>query len=329
MRDHGGNLDMAIARFGGDDWIDLSTGINRRPYPLPALPSSVWMALPTASEKAQLIATVQRAWNVTQSTRAVALAGAQAAIQLVPLMHPIGQARVLGPTYNEHAACLRAWGWAVAECPDLIALEGADLAVVVNPNNPDGQRWQPEELLALSQKVGLLVVDESFADATPALSLLPHLLTERLLVLRSFGKFYGLAGLRLGFAFGMSSVIDRLAEMAGPWPVSGAALHVGAIALGDVDWTEDMRLQLAKDAARCDALAASAGWALQGGTHLFRLYRTQDAASAQDLLARHRIWSRIFPWSQHWVRLGLPGPEVEWLRLEAALQDRPLSRQGQ
>jgi cobalamin biosynthetic protein CobC len=322
MRDHGGNLDMAMARYGAGDWIDLSTGINRRPYTLPLLPASVWTCLPTRTEQARLIAAAQTAWSVAPSTKAVALAGAQAAIQMVPLLRKSAQARVLAPTYNEHAASLRAQGWAVTDCPVLAALEGADLAVVVNPNNPDGKRFAPNVLRELATKVGFLVVDESFADATPNLSLLPHVLPENLLVLRSFGKFYGLAGLRLGFAFGATAVIDPMIEMAGPWPVSGAALHIGALALADVEWATAMRTQLAQDALRCDALAVRAGWTLQGGTDLFRLYHTPDAKVAQDQLANQHIWSRIFPWSQNLIRLGLPGAEAEWLRLEAALSDR-------
>ncbi|MDP2081159.1 MAG: threonine-phosphate decarboxylase CobD [Pseudotabrizicola sp.] len=328
MRDHGGNLDMAMARHGGEGWIDLSTGINRRPYALPCLPHSAWASLPTKTEQERLIVTAQRAWHVAPATKAVALAGAQAAIQLVPLLRKSGQARVLTPTYNEHAASLKARGWKVTESADLAALEGADLAVLVNPNNPDGRTWLPNSLLGLAAKVGFLVVDESFADATPALSLLPHALPENVLVLRSFGKFYGLAGLRLGFAFGAEPTIARLAEMAGPWPVSGSGLHIGAVALDDAHWAETMRAQLAEDATRCDALAAHAGWTLQGGTSLFRLYHTPDAKAAQDHLASHRIWSRIFPWSFNWIRLGLPGAEAEWLRLEAAMKDQPSPRAG-
>lgn len=320
MRDHGGNLDAAIAHHGGENWIDLSTGINRRPYPLPLIPDAAWASLPTRTAKMHLTDVARTAWHVSPHTKSLSLAGAQAAIQLVPLLRPAGQAVILTPTYNEHAACLATHGWHLAEAASLAALSGADLAVVVNPNNPDGRRFSPESLLSLAKTVGFLVVDESFADATPDLSLLPHELPSNVLVLRSFGKFYGLAGVRLGFAFGTAAIIDRLEALSGPWPVPGPALHIGAVALADMTWAGAMRSQLALDAARADALAAAAGWSLIGGTALFRLYDTADAIAAQTHLARHQIWSRVFPYSRSWLRLGLPGPEDEWHRLALALR---------
>lgn len=320
MRDHGGNLDQAMARHGAGDWIDLSTGINRRPWPLPDLPADLWRNLPTKTLQTDLLRQARAAWGVAHTAEGVSLAGAQSAIQLVPRLRPAGTAAVLTPTYNEHAACLAQEGWHIRPGRRLDDLRGADLAVVVNPNNPDGQSFAPEELLDLSREVGLLVVDESFGDVTPALSLLPHAGGPGLLVLRSFGKFYGLAGLRLGFAFGAAAEIAALAQGAGPWPVSGPALGIGIRALADHGWATAMRRQLAADAARADTLAITAGWRLAGGCALFRLYDTGDAAAAQDRLARHHIWSRIFPWSDTFLRLGLPGPEPEWQRLQEALQ---------
>lgn len=319
MRDHGGNLDQAMACYGAGDWIDLSTGINRRPWPVPALSAGAWRNLPTKAAQAALVAQAAACWGAADGAAGVALGGAQMAIQLVPRLRPKGRAAVLGPTYNEHAACLSAEGWQVGTVPDLAELVGADLAIVVNPNNPDGRRCELETLLALVGRVGLLVVDESFGDVTPDLSLLPHAGREGLLVLRSFGKFYGLAGVRLGFAFGTEADIAALSRMSGPWPVSGPAIEIGTQALADAAWATAMRAQLAADAARADALAQRMGWQRVGGSDLFRLYEAGSAKAAQDRLALHKIWSRIFPWSDRLLRLGLPGPEPEWQRLEAAL----------
>lgn len=321
-RDHGGNLDAAIRAWGGAaaDWIDLSTGINRVPWPLPALDDADWRNLPTRAAIASLHEAARAAWGVSGAI--LATSGAQGAIQMVPRLGPPGRARVLSPTYNEHAAALRAAGWQVEDVPGLAALAGADLAVVVNPNNPDGRRFAPADLLALAGQVGRLVVDESFADPQPAWSLAGQTGREGLLVLRSFGKFYGLAGLRLGFVLGSRPDIAALADMAGPWPVSGPAIAIGRAALADRAWAEATTARLTAEAARLDALAEGAGWKPLGGCELFRLYDTPDARAAQDRLARARIWSRIFPWSGRWLRLGLPGGDAEWARLAAALAAR-------
>jgi cobalamin biosynthetic protein CobC len=320
MRDHGGDLDRAQAEFGGNDWIDLSTGINRVPFPVPDLPPDAWTALPTARNIARLEAAARDAFRT--SAAVVALAGAQAAIQLVPRLAPPGRAAVLAPSYNEHAAALAAQGWAVQAAPDLAAMEGADLAVVVNPNNPDGRRWAPEVLAGLAGRVGRLVVDESFADADPGLSLAPALGShgERVVILRSFGKFFGLAGLRLGFALAGPETARRLRALAGPWAVGGPAIAIGTSAYADTGWQAETTARLHADSARLQALLAEAGWRTIGATALFVTVETGEARTAQARLARAGIWSRVFPYSPGWLRLGLPGSPKEWDRLSRALQ---------
>ena len=333
IRDHGGDLDRARAAYGGapGEWIDLSTGINRLPYPMPALGPADLCALPQRAALDDLIAAARDAYETRAAI--LPLAGAQAAIQLVPALvreRVAGavDARVVTPTYNEHAGALTGAGIAVRAVAGLDDLVGADVAVVVNPNNPDGREYPPAELIALAKNVGLLVIDESFADATPGLSLAPHLGEsgpENILVLRSFGKFYGLAGLRLGFVLGASALIARLESMAGPWAVSGPAIAAGRIALRDAPWRARSIARLTEDCARLDALAIARGWDLVGGTALFRTYTIPGgAASAQDALARHHIWSRVFPYSADWLRLGLPGDEAEWRRVGEALQTRTI-----
>jgi cobalamin biosynthetic protein CobC len=319
MREHGGNLDVAIERFGGrvDDWIDLSTGINRVPYPARDVDVRHWQALPSRSDIEALHQAARQAYATDAPI--VAIGGAQAAIQLLPQLASRGRARILGPTYNEYAAVLSAAGWDVTEVTELEALAGADLAILVNPNNPDGRRNDPSELLALLPRVRRLVIDESFADAVPGVSLAPEAGRAGLLILRSFGKFYGLAGLRLGFAIGSEPDIAMLAAMVGPWPVSGAAIAIGRRALRDRDWAEATSARLAQDSFRLDREVAVQGWQLIGGTPLFRLYETGDALAAQEKLARGKIWSRVFAQQPGWLRLGLPGDDAEWSRLAAVL----------
>ena len=330
-RDHGGNLDAAMARYGGGrvDWLDLSTGINPEPYPLPALSHDCWAALPRRADMARLTAAARAVYDT--EAEVVATNGAQGAIQALPWLRAPGHAAVLAPTYNEHAAALRMAGWQVSEVATLDETAGADLAVVVNPNNPDGRRSAPERLLDLSRRVGMLVVDESFADPEPALSLAPLVggAPDTIVVLRSFGKFYGLAGLRLGFALARGELAERLARQAGPWPVSGPAIEIAIRAFEDRRWQSETCAALSEGAARLDALASAAGLRTVGGTTLFRTYAAPDAAAVQDSLARARIWTRIFPYSRGWIRLGLP-PAAGWTQLEAAFAGLtlPLSAQA-
>lgn len=319
MREHGGNLDLAQQRFGGraEDWIDLSTGINRLPYPVGEISGRAWSALPSRAEIDALHQAAQHAYRTDAPI--AAMGGAQAAIQLLPQLAPPGRARILGPTYNEYAGVLSTAGWDVREVADTDALAGADLAIVVNPNNPDGRRHTPKDALALLPRVGRLVIDESFADAVPQLSLAPEADRPGLLILRSFGKFYGLAGLRLGFAIGNAADIGKLAALSGPWPISGAAIAIGSRALRDDTWAEATSARLARDCVLLDEMAQALGWPLVGGTPLFRLYETPDAVDAQEKLARSHIWSRVFAQKPTWLRLGLPGSEAEWARLAEVL----------
>lgn len=322
-RDHGGNLDAAMARFGGApaDWLDLSTGINPNPYPVPQITPEAWAVLPRKSAMASLIEAARSAYGTPAGI--VPMNGAQGAIQAVPWLRAPGRAAVISPTYNEHAGALCSGGWQVSAVSSAQKAHGADVAVVVNPNNPDGRRMMPEALVALAGQVGLLVVDESFADPEPDLSLAPRLgeALPNVVVLRSFGKFYGLAGLRLGFALAHGPLAARFGELAGPWPVSGPAIEIARTALADRDWQAATCRLLTQGAARLDGLAEAAGWQLIGGSPLFRTYATPDAQAAQDGLAQEHIWTRIFPYSTQWLRIGLP-PENRWAQLERAMRIR-------
>lgn len=306
-RDHGGGIDAAAARFGGSraDWLDLSTGINPMPYPIPALPADAWTALPDRAAADALENAARTAWGVPAGAAVLAAPGASALIARIPTLAAAGRVTIPGPTYNEHAAAFAAQGWTVAQSGV------ADAAVVVHPNNPDGRVWRADEL----PDAPLKVIDESFCDVTPDASLVALADRPGVIVLKSFGKFWGLAGLRLGFAIGDPVLLVRLADALGPWPVSGPALAIGAAALRDTGWADTTRARLAADAARLDGIMTAAGARVQAGTTLFRLYDTDDARGWQDRLAARRVWSRVFPYSDRWLRLGLPGPEG-WARLD-------------
>ena len=323
MREHGGDLDRAIAQYGGvrQEWLDLSTGINPHAYHVGQLADDIWSSLPDNA----LFEAAERAAQMAYQTtaRCLPLSGAQQAIQLYPTVIAQGakQVHILSPTYNEHEAKLQKHGWHITACRTIEALRGADCAVIVHPNNPDGAVTSPHDLLALANEVGTLIVDESFCDPHPDLSLLPYLGSQEtnIIILRSFGKFYGLAGMRLGFVCGTSALVPRISDAAGKWNVSGPALALGAKALADHEWRLAMIDKLAQEAAHLDEIIGAAGFGLVGGTTLFRLYQTDDARALQVRLAKHHIWSRIFSYNPNWIRLGLPN-EAGWARLQSALK---------
>lgn len=312
-RDHGGGVDAAAARWGGprEAWIDLSTGINPVPYPLPALPEACWASLPDRAAQTALDKAARAFWNVPDDAAILAAPGASSLIAKIPALAAPGRVHIPGPTYNEHAAAFRAHGWEVDGAQAAPASPQA--RVIVHPNNPTGGWYSSDDLGA-----PLTVIDESFADVAPDRSLTGHAGEPGVLVLKSFGKFWGLAGLRLGFAIGPGPLIARLSEALGPWPVSGPALAIGTAALDDWQWSAETRTRLNEDAARLDALMSRAGAQVAGGTALFRLYRVADAQAWQAQLARAQIWSRTFPYASDWLRLGLPAPH-QWARVEAAL----------
>lgn len=308
-RDHGGNLTAAIQRYGGKrgDWIDLSTGINPAPYPLPDFTMEDWTALPDIAAFDALQNAARQFWNVPDGAAILPAPGASALIAQLPGLAAPRWVKIETPTYNEHAAAFSHHGWVIAQS------EPAEARVAVHPNNPDGRLWRVEELTS-----PLTIIDESFCDVCPEQSHIDLATRPGVVVLKSFGKFWGLAGLRLGFAIGDPALIQQLAHLQGPWAVSGPALRTGIQALGDPQWASDTRQALARDAKRLDQLAAARGARLVGGCDLFRLYDVSDAAAWQDRLAHAHIWSRIFPYSKTFLRLGLP-PENGWERLEAAL----------
>ncbi len=317
-RDHGGGLDDAIALYGGNrgDWIDLSTGINPRAYPLPEIPSLAFTALPDRRAAERLEAAARDFWMVPDEAAVLAAPGASSLIVNLPRLVRPGRVRIVERTYNEHEAAFRAAGWQVIRT----APEGgsrADARVVVHPNNPTGQMWSGED-----EQPGrpLMVIDESFCDVALGNSHVRSLATRPgVVILKGLGKFWGLAGVRLGFAIGDPALIAKLRDMLGPWPVSGVAQHIGAVALEDMRWANQMRQIMHVDVARMDALLEARGAEVIGGTALFRLYKVDDAAAWQEKLAKGRVWSRVFPYEPTWLRLGLP-PQTGWDQLEAALK---------
>jgi cobalamin biosynthetic protein CobC len=335
LRYHGGNINAARRLFpdAPQPWIDLSTGINPVPYPVDAIAPSAWTRLPAPAELAALEDAARIAYGAAPSAGIVAAPGTQALIQWLPRVFPARRVGVLGFTYREHETCWRAAGADVAAVAGLSALAGFDVGVVVNPNNPDGRVFDAEELAEvagiLAGRGGRLIVDEAFMDVLgPRSSLVPRLPVAGAVVLRSFGKAYGLAGLRLGFAVASAEDALRLREAIGPWAVSGPAIEIGRRALADDRWLTETAGRLDGEAHRLDRLLRSAGFDVVGGTPLFRLAEQNGAAAWFEQLCRAGILTRPFAAKSNWLRFGIPHAPEAWGRLEAALRCGPGLRVG-
>ncbi len=320
---HGGDLGAARKLFPGapEPFIDLSTGINPFPYPLPPLDPAVFARLPEPGALERLADMAAAAYGAPSPQHVVVAPGVQILLPLVAALARPGRAVVHGPTYAEHARAARLAGHELNdELGDDSA--GAALVVVVNPNNPTGRLLRPTALRELADEIapGLLVVDEAFMDVGPAdASLAGEVARSNLVVLRSFGKFFGLAGVRLGFALAPPDLAARLRAALGPWAVSGPALAIGTAALADASWIAQARAQLAEAAERLDRVLAAAGLDPVGGTSLFRLVGSAAAAALFDHLGRAGVFVRRFPEQPHWLRFGLPANETVWQRLTGAL----------
>jgi len=326
VSDHGGSLAAARKLFPAapEPWIDLSTGINPHSYPLFELPQTALTRLPEPARITALAATAARAYGARSAESVVAAPGTQILLPLVARLVRRGRAAVLSPTYAEHARSAARAGHDVVETDRFEALADADLAIIVNPNNPDGRIIQRSKLLdlaaALSRKGGLLVVDEAFADVGPREeSLAGDAGGDGIVVLRSFGKFFGLAGLRLGFAVTSPAIARRLEGELGPWAVSGVALEYGLKALADRGWQLATRLRLGEEAQRLDALLARHGLPVKGGTSLFRFVEHREAAAIFNRLGEKGILVRRFERLPEHLRFGLPAGETETARLDQAL----------
>ncbi|HUT49700.1 MAG TPA: threonine-phosphate decarboxylase CobD [Alphaproteobacteria bacterium] len=327
---HGGDLAAATARFGApaDGWLDLSTGINPLPYRVPELSETAWTRLPQRDREEALIAAAYRYYRVAPKAEIVPAPGTQSIIQWLPRLLAPTRVAVHGPTYGGHAAAWSDAGHTVMHVEGDGGANAADtgphsVAIFVNPNNPDGRIQPPEKLRAAAARCaaagGFAVIDEAFADLVPEASLAPHADAPGVVILRSVGKFFGLPGLRVGFALGSGAPIDRLRRALGPWAVSGPALEAARAALEDDVWIAETRSRLVSLRTRLDGIVSEAGLEIVGGTDLFRLTRSAAAARLHAHLGGRGILTRNFDYDPQTIRIGLPGSDAEFARLSQAL----------
>lgn len=326
MLEHGGRLRSAARQYqiALGDWLDLSTGINPNGWPAPPIPAECWRRLPEDDD--DLLAAARAYYG---NDCLLAVAGSQAAIQTLPTLRGPSRVGVLQPAYAEHAACWRKAGHrlqplsASAEAIDA-AIDNLDVLILINPNNPTGMLWQPRQLLRwhqrLTQRGGWLIVDEAFLDGLSEFSLASLPVRPGLVVLRSLGKFFGLAGVRCGFVLAELTLLEALQEQLGPWAISHPGRYVASLALRDRDWQSRTVAALHQQGQRLRQLLLTTGFPVGGGCQLFQWLACDDAVSLHQQLARRGILTRLFndPSS---LRFGLPGDESGWQRLEQALQD--------
>ena len=319
MLEHGGKLLAAAARYGieKDNWLDLSTGINPPGWPVPAIPDAVWQRLPETED-----GLLEAAAAYYGSAAVLPVAGSQAAIQALPRLRAACRVGVPHPAYAEHAHAWRAAGHAVVAWDAGQNIDPLDVLVLVHPNNPSGQTYTRAQLLdwhaRLAARGGWLVVDEAFIDATPTESLADVCPHPGLIILRSLGKFFGLAGARVGFVLAEPALLAALNPLLGPWAVSAPSRWVARAALADIAWQQAARAALPAAGARLATLLRDLGLAPSGGTALFQWVRIAETVGWHERLARQGILTRLFvdPPS---LRFGLPHHETDWARLAAAL----------
>lgn len=311
MLEHGGRLRAAAARWNIPlaDWLDLSTGISPWPYPLPAPPAEIWQRLPEEEDGLEAAA---RAYY--GSEHLLMLPGSQAAIQVLPKLFPPGRVAMPAPLYNEHPAAWQAAGHTLVgwKAP-------SDYAVLCNPNNPTGQRFRRDALLERARGLRLLVVDEAFIDVDPRESLI-GCGEKNIVVLRSLGKFFGLAGARVGCAIGAPPLLGRLQEALGLWAIAHPARWAARLALADRDWQAAQRTRLQSATAGLATLLHDSGLGDPTGCALFQYVVTPRAAVLHEALARRALLVRRFD-DPPALRFGLPGDDSAWQRLTRVLEE--------
>ena len=312
FRRHGGRIHAAEALFpdAPRPWLDLSTGINPRSYPAPSPKREAFSRLPEPEAILELEAAAAAVFGA-KPQQVSATPGTDAALRLLPRLLGARSAAIAQRTYGGHREAWRAAGAEIR--PEDAA---ADAWVIVNPNNPDGRLAAPEALIA-SAKRRWVIVDEAFVDAQPAASVASHA-DGRLVVLRSFGKFYGLPGVRLGFVVAEPSLAQEVRRAFGDWPVAAEALLAGRAAYADAAWRTRTQIRLVRDRRRLDRLLDGAGLKVVGGTDLFRLVQAKDAEAVFLRLASAGVLCRPFD-EPGLLRFGLPYTRADWERLAAAL----------
>lgn len=327
---HGGDLSRAAEAYAIErwKWLDLSTGINPNGYVIEDLAQSCFHELPDGRDLMQLAEAARAAYGVPDAQGLIAAPGSEFLIQAIPQIRKISKVAIVSPTFSSHEGAWRRYGHQVRQVANIDDIDDETVVILVNPNNPDGRVTKAGKLAKLARKLaetgGLLVIDEAFADVMPEVSLVPRERHENVIILRSIGKFYGLAGVRLGFAIGPNRFLDPLRTILGAWAVSGPAIEIGRRVLSDADWQEQTRAVLRVQASQHRDLFEKYGLKVVGGTPLFHLIELDDARTLHHQLAKRAVWTRLFDYNVQWLRVGLCRTQADLRQfgqqLEAALR---------
>lgn len=320
MLEHGGRLRLAASEWGiaVESWLDLSTGINPDGWPVPPIPAHLWQRLPEDDDGLLLAAQ-----HYYQAPHILPVAGSQAALQVLPALRAPGRVGMFFPSYAEHAHAWEKAGHTVIPLPaDVMQLDDIDVLLLIHPNNPTGTRYDSAQLLdwhcQLAMRGGWLVVDEAYIDADPVHSLTPYTNRSGLIVMRSLGKFFGLAGARVGFVMAQAELLQRLQAELGPWTIAHPARWLATQALQDSAWQAGCRVRLGQATQRLTTLLQQHGFTVHGLTALFHWLITPHATGLYQHLAQRGILTRLFTEPAS-LRIGLPGTEADWQRLQQGL----------
>ena len=334
---HGGQLNVYAQHYGISQalWLDLSTGINPGGYFKSDVPDNVLRDLPHDDDGLQ-----QAASDYYGSDALLMVPGSSWAIQNLPqvlLKHRPSINKVLLPQlgYSEHQQAWLASG-VMAEfysgTPSAAQLKTCDVCVLINPNNPSTHLLSKDTVLNIAQQLqqhsAWLIVDEAFLDTRPCNSVTGEN-EENTIVLRSLGKFFGLAGLRVGSVIACDSILTHLNSLLPPWALSHPARFIAKHALQDTVWIQQTRLRLQQQANKlaelCEQVLGGQGgdaWRiLQTDFFVTVLCESKKMTlECHHQLCEQGIYTRLLD-HQCGIRIGLPSDRSQdWQRLEQGLK---------
>jgi threonine-phosphate decarboxylase len=272
--------------------------------------------------------------------------GSTELIFLLPKTLALRRALIPGPTFSEYAAAMRAVGGEVSMLlapPEeefrirlsqvAAALQRSlDCVWLCNPNNPTGQLWTKAQVLELwkkARRVGAsLIVDEAFIDYCEADSVVSEATSRAgLLVLRSFTKFYGMPGLRVGYLVAEPTVIRRIEAMRLPWSVNNLAQVAAIASLNETSYAVRSRQLIIEERPRLAAALAGQGWVPCPSSANFLLVRLPSFLKSAAVAAATRRQGVLIRdcesfegMGQQWIRVAVR-TAAEHERLVQALKN--------